>query len=833
MEPSEGPVCSVCGWAEDRPTESPLFLPPGTRLHGEYVLGRVLGSGGFGITYLAWDGNLKCKRAIKEYFPRAFSVRGHNGQTVVVTDTQSKQSFEHGRAKFLAEGQALAKFRHPGVVSVIRFFEQNGTSYLVMDYEQGITLHDYVAQQPNSRVPYYDAIELIMPIMDALREVHGAGMLHRDISPDNILINTSGQIKLLDFGSAKHQIAAQAHSEFLALKRGYSPEEQYRTNGTQGYWTDVYALGATLYFVITGAIPPDSLDRLSNDSLLPPSKLGIEVPKNLETQLLKALQIRSRDRFQTVADFQTAIRDYAEDRKKPDEENHNRNKREKLAMLAAAAGCLLLIIAAWLLWVRTVPDVRQFTVEPSKIEFGQSATLRWSVKTGHAQISPEIGAVSQNEGGRQVSPHATTTYTLKVSTLFRSVSRSVIVSVIQPRVPVMFTATPSTITSGESAELAWNVGGNPKSISIEPDVGNVPNTGRRTVSPTLTTTYTLRAIEAEGALAESSAVVSVGAATARPAISFTVDPSTIKPGESATLKWKVNGDGLTVMLEGVGTIRPEGQFTVSPAATTSYKLKARNSGGTATKAITLTVSAPDAPVILSFTADPPAITRGQSSTLHWVTKGAVESVSLDGFGTVDLSGDRVVSPAGTTTYLLAVKGPGGSVSRAITVQVNVPRNPPVISAFSLSPSITNAGQPVTLRWSVTGDLDHVSIQPSVGRVDANGTTTVTANVSTTYVLSAQGPAGEASKSLNLTISNEIFAIRNFSAKPGKMKRGQSARLYWQVSGPVTELSISPSVGPLRSKEGSLEVSPTEDTIYLLTAMAGQRRLTAEIRVKVK
>src|SRR4051794_2418914 len=139
MEPSQGGTCPHCGWGEGTPPESPNFLPPGTVLRGEYILGRVLGAGGFGITYLAWDTNLNLKLAIKEYFPTSFSTRAFDHQTVVVNGASSKEPFEYGLKKFLAEAQALARFRHPGIVSILTFFKQNGTSYLVMPYEDGRT----------------------------------------------------------------------------------------------------------------------------------------------------------------------------------------------------------------------------------------------------------------------------------------------------------------------------------------------------------------------------------------------------------------------------------------------------------------------------------------------------------------------------------------------------------------------------------------------------------------------------------------------------------------------------------------------------------------------
>lgn len=307
MEPTSGDVCSLCGWSEQNYSASPLHLRIGTTLDGRYLLGRVLGAGGFGVTYLGWDLNLGMKLAIKEYFPSAFGTRDLNRSSVIPSASQNRQFFEQGLARFLEEGQALARFQgNPGIASVLTFFRENGTSYLVMKYEDGITLKEYLRQQ-GGRLDYQRARQIAMHVMDALRTVHGAGILHRDISPDNIYLNSNGQIKILDFGSAKHDLANQNPSTQITLKRGYSPEEQYRSNGKVGPWTDVYAMGATLYQAVTGQVPPESLDRLADDQLQPPSALDIGIPEKASEAIMRALAVRAADRFQTMQEFQDAL----------------------------------------------------------------------------------------------------------------------------------------------------------------------------------------------------------------------------------------------------------------------------------------------------------------------------------------------------------------------------------------------------------------------------------------------------------------------------------------------------------------------------------------------
>ena len=299
--------CPHCGWVEGTLPGSPLHLPPRTVLQEKYLLGRVLGQGGFGITYLGWDLNLNLKLAIKEYMPQDLASRAAGQSRVAAyTGTMSGQ-FDYGLDKFLQEARTLAQFEgHPNIVSVRDFFKANGTAYIVMSYLDGMDLKDFVAAQGN-RLPYEKALSLIMPALDALNEVHAANILHRDISPDNIFIKRNGQVLLIDFGAARQAISAKGHSMSIILKPGFAPEEQYRSKGVQGPWTDIYAVAATLYRITTGQMPPESLDRLAQETLVPPSQLGVSMDANAEQALLKAMAIRAGDRFQTVREFQDAL----------------------------------------------------------------------------------------------------------------------------------------------------------------------------------------------------------------------------------------------------------------------------------------------------------------------------------------------------------------------------------------------------------------------------------------------------------------------------------------------------------------------------------------------
>ncbi|HKV41895.1 MAG TPA: serine/threonine-protein kinase [Blastocatellia bacterium] len=299
--------CQECGWRDGSPPESPLYLVPGTILQGQYLAGRVLGYGGFGITYLGWDINLGIKVAIKEFMPGGVASRHAGSTQVIVYSGEAKNNFEYGLEAFNEEARTMARFQdHPNIVAVVNFFRANGTGYIVMTYLDGVTLKDYLAQN-GGKVKFDQAARILMPVMDALRAVHGAGILHRDVSPDNIFITTSNHIKLIDFGAARYAFGEHSRSLSVILKPGYAPEEQYRSRGEQGPWTDIYALGATFYRAITGQAPPEALDRRDKDDIIPPSAFGIEIPPAAEAALMTSLAVLAPVRFQNVTAFQRAI----------------------------------------------------------------------------------------------------------------------------------------------------------------------------------------------------------------------------------------------------------------------------------------------------------------------------------------------------------------------------------------------------------------------------------------------------------------------------------------------------------------------------------------------
>ena len=250
-------TCPLCGFSRQSNCEKyPLALTPGTVLAGRFIIGRVLGQGGFGITYLAQDYQTKERVALKEYFPEAMVTRSQN-LTVSFFSGEKKDFFEYGKSCFLEEAKTLAQFiGTENIVRIYSYFEENDTAYFAMEFIEGESLQDYISSK-GGKIPFEDAKRIIFPIMDALEIVHSKGIIHRDISPDNIYICKNNSVKLLDFGAARYSLGDKSRSLDVVLKHGYAPKEQYTRPGKQGPFTDIYSLAATLYKTLTGRTPPD------------------------------------------------------------------------------------------------------------------------------------------------------------------------------------------------------------------------------------------------------------------------------------------------------------------------------------------------------------------------------------------------------------------------------------------------------------------------------------------------------------------------------------------------------------------------------------------------
>ena len=299
--------CPYCGYdpAQDS-GKFPLALPYGTVLNGRYISGRVLGQGGFGITYAAQDYQTRQLVAIKEYFPEAMATRTVS-HSVSAFSGQIQDSFRYGKECFLEEAKTLAEFiGNPNIVRVHSYFDENDTAYFVMDYVRGVSLQSYVRSR-GGRIGWQEAMHLLLPIMDALEAVHSKGIIHRDVTPDNIVVTDDGGVKLLDFGAARYSLGDRSRSLDIVLKHGFAPKEQYTRHGRQGPYTDVYSMAATIYTVTTGRLLPDSIDRIDEDDLVLPSSLGVSIPPMAEEALVMALAVRPSDRFQSMRAFREAL----------------------------------------------------------------------------------------------------------------------------------------------------------------------------------------------------------------------------------------------------------------------------------------------------------------------------------------------------------------------------------------------------------------------------------------------------------------------------------------------------------------------------------------------
>ena len=300
-------ACPNCGYVPGTPAESLLHLQPGTVLAGRYIIGKVIGFGGFGVTYISWDQTLQQPVAIKEYLPSEFATRAGGQTHVTVFSGNKAEQFAGGMVKFIDEARKLAKFQsEEGIVRVYDSFEANNTAYIVMEYLDGETLTAYLERE--GKIPINQAIEMLTPVIHSLEAVHQAGVIHRDIAPDNIMITKDGQVKLIDFGAARYATTSHSRSLTVIIKPGYSPEEQYRSRGDQGPHTDVYSLGAVLYRMVTGTTPPDALERRAffenkkKNILIPPSK-NCKLTHNQENAILNAMNIRVEDRTPTTEEF--------------------------------------------------------------------------------------------------------------------------------------------------------------------------------------------------------------------------------------------------------------------------------------------------------------------------------------------------------------------------------------------------------------------------------------------------------------------------------------------------------------------------------------------------
>lgn len=299
-------VCRYCGYVEGTPPEQPHYLRLGTVLKGHFIVGTAIGVGGFGITYKCYDATLGVIVAIKEFFPVGLVNRSPGEMKVGLLSGEKEKQYKNQIKRFLMEAQSIAQFgKANDIVNVFDYFEENNTAYIVMEYIDGVLLKDYLEKQ--GALSPDIAMTIIEPVVEALKKIHASGIIHRDISPDNIFIAGEDSVKVFDFGAAILNDESGAKEGEKVIKVGYSAPEQYRDSAGQGYFTDIYSIGAILYQMITGQKPIESTEREYKDELKSPLELGFDIEPNLDRAIMEALAVQPALRFQGIQQFDDAI----------------------------------------------------------------------------------------------------------------------------------------------------------------------------------------------------------------------------------------------------------------------------------------------------------------------------------------------------------------------------------------------------------------------------------------------------------------------------------------------------------------------------------------------
>jgi hypothetical protein len=330
--------CPHCGFEPGGEAQELFYLKPGTMLRQRYSVGRVLGFGGFGIIYKALDTVTNYIVAIKEFYPSGLVNRIPGEGEVKLFARNRAAEYEESMERFVAEASTLERYQgQDNIVYVMEHFAENGTVYMVLEYLDR-SLDKIIAS--DGIMDWRAGLDMIRAVGNALKAVHADGVLHRDVGPDNIMISSYGEVKLIDFGAARFGKGDRESSATRIMKPGYSPPEQYEEGTAQGEWTDIYALGATLYYAITGIKPEEATNRKITDALATPRALNPEIPDFVNNAILKAMAVNVHLRFRSVAEFEDALR---EDSKVLPPAAEAKKKKKKRAVTAIAAACVVLI----------------------------------------------------------------------------------------------------------------------------------------------------------------------------------------------------------------------------------------------------------------------------------------------------------------------------------------------------------------------------------------------------------------------------------------------------------------------------------------------------------
>ena len=356
-------VCPHCGYLVGTEPAAKNHLAPGTVLQDRYTLGRVLGQGGFGITYIAWDNKIGRAVSVKEYMPSALASRMTGEREVSCYSEKAKQEFEQGLQKTRREAHALSRFNAlESVVKVIDCIEENGTAYIIMELLRGRTVQQILRER--GKFSFAEALRIMTPVLQTLDAMHSVGMIHRDVAPDNIFVCDDGKVKLLDFGAARVVSGTDQKTLSVMLKAGYAPIEQYSSKAKQGAYTDVYAASATIYKMLTGETPPDSFSREKDGSDLV-ALSQTDVPQSAKETILAGMAQDAESRIQSARELLTRLQKSAQnaDGNTPEQPGPKKTKII-LCIVLAAALILAAVILVFLLPKRTVdPGPREATAE--------------------------------------------------------------------------------------------------------------------------------------------------------------------------------------------------------------------------------------------------------------------------------------------------------------------------------------------------------------------------------------------------------------------------------------------------------------------------------------
>jgi tRNA A-37 threonylcarbamoyl transferase component Bud32 len=369
-------ACPFCGYVIGDDAAEIFYLKPGTILQDRFAVGQVLGYGGFGIIYKTWDHIENKVIAVKEYFPSGVVTRIPGKKDVKLLSDNLADAFQEGRKRFLDEARNTAKLgNHPNIVKITGEFQENNTVYYTMEFLEGKSLTEYLKE--NIKISVENGVGLILSICDAVKTIHRAGILHRDISPDNIIIPPdfpSGAVKLIDFGAARFSADEKVTLNQQIMKPGYSPPEQYLAKNRENEQIDIYALGATLFHILTGEKPEESTNRKVVDNIPVPGELNNEIPEHVSNAILKAMAVDLHLRFKTVDEFVQALTGKVKVQA-PETEMKKRRTKRRISMISIAT----LLLAGL------------FTVLLGYFQRKDAATLpdasinMWFVVTGDAQ----------------------------------------------------------------------------------------------------------------------------------------------------------------------------------------------------------------------------------------------------------------------------------------------------------------------------------------------------------------------------------------------------------------------------------------------------------------